>query len=60
MSQVQPLRQLHTQDKNLQSAVDKLSSAYQKLYSSSGASSAKQAVSHATHLMNTICPGAAS
>jgi hypothetical protein len=59
-AQILPLRQVHTQDKSLQTAVDKLSSAYQRFYSSNGASAAKQAISQASHTVNTICPGAAS
>jgi TolA-binding protein len=59
-AQIQPLHQIRTQDKSLQSAVDSLSSAYQQFYSTNGASAAKQAVSQASHTVNTICPGAAS
>lgn len=59
-AQIQPLRQVHTQDKNLQSALDKLSSAYQQFYRTNGANAAKQAVSQASHTVNTLCPGAAS
>ena len=41
-------------------SVDSLSSAYRRFYSTNGASAAKQAVSRASHTVNTICPGAAS
>jgi hypothetical protein len=59
-AQIEPLRQIHTGDKSLQAAVDDLASAYQKFFSSNGASAAKQAVSKASHSVNHICPGAAS
>jgi hypothetical protein len=59
-AQILPLHQIRTQDKSLRSAVDSLSSAYRRFYSTNGASAAKQAVSRASHTVNTICPGAAS
>jgi hypothetical protein len=59
-AQIVPLRQIHTGDKSLQSAVDALASAYQQFFRSDGASAAKQAVSRASHSVNHICPGATS
>jgi hypothetical protein len=59
-AQIQPLRQIHTGDKSLQTAVDGLSSAYQQFYNTNGGGAAKQAVGRASHTVNTICPGAAS
>jgi hypothetical protein len=59
-AQIQPLRQIHTSDQRLRTAVDRLSAAYQQFYNSNGTGSAKQAVSRASHSLNTICPGAAS
>jgi hypothetical protein len=59
-AQIGPLHQIHTSDKSLQTAVDQLHAAYQRFYDSKGAGDAKQAVSRASHSINTICPGAAS
>src|SRR5579875_981602 len=59
-AQVQPLRQMHTQDKDLQNAVDKLSSAYEEFYSTNGGGSSKQEVSQATHIVDNLCSGVAS
>jgi hypothetical protein len=59
-AQVKPLRQIHTGDHGLRTAVNKLSAAYQQFYENKGTGAAKQAVSQATHTVNTICPGAAS
>ena len=44
---------------SLRSAVSQLSAAYQQFSSSDGDAAAKAAVSKATNLVNTICPGAA-
>ena len=59
-AQIKPLRQIHTGDKSLQSAVNALASAYQQFYNSNGGAAARQAVSQASHNLNRICPGAAS
>ena len=59
-AQIGPLHQIHTSDTSLQTAVDKLQAAYQQFYSSNGTGDAKQAVSRASHSVNTFCPGAAS
>lgn len=59
-AQVGPLHQIHTSDQSLQTALDKLQAAYQQFYHSNGTGDAKQAVSRASHSINTICPGAAS
>jgi hypothetical protein len=59
-AQIGPLHQIHTSDKSLQAAVDKLQAAYQQFYNSNGTGAAKQAVSRASHSIDTFCPGAAS
>ena len=59
-AQILPLRQIRTSDKDLQAAISALASAYAEFASSSGAATAKQAVSKASSKVNAICPGAAS
>jgi hypothetical protein len=59
-AQLGPLAQIHTGDNSLQTAVDRLHAAYQQFYDSKGTGGAKQAVSRASHSIDTICPGAAS
>jgi outer membrane murein-binding lipoprotein Lpp len=59
-AQINPLRQVSTQDASLRAAVDALSAAYQQFFSSNGAAAAKQAVSRASHRVDAICPGATS
>jgi hypothetical protein len=59
-AQVLPLRQLHTSDSSLQTAIDDLATAYQDFYSSKGDKAAAKAVSKASDEVNAICPGAAS
>jgi hypothetical protein len=59
-AQIRPLRQIHTGDKSLRAAADRLSSAYQRFFDSNGAGSAGQAVHRASHDLDAICPGAAS
>jgi hypothetical protein len=59
-AQFGPLRQLHVQDAALQDAITGLANAYQKFFSTSGSSTAKEAVAVASSKINSICPGAAS
>jgi hypothetical protein len=60
-AQILPLRQVRIADSSLKAAVGQLDSAYQRLYSSGGKSSAAvQAVAAASKKVNAICPGAAS
>ena len=59
-AQILPLRQIHTSDEKLHSAIDTLASAYQAFSSSDGASQAKSAVTAASRALDVICPGAAS
>lgn len=59
-AQVLPLRQLHTSDGSLQTAIDDLATAYQAFYSSKGDKASAKAVSKASDKVNAICPGAAS
>jgi hypothetical protein len=60
LAQILPLRQLHTSDGALQTAIDDLATAYQEFYRSNGGKSAATAVSRASDKVNAICPGAAS
>lgn len=60
LAQVDPLRQIHTSDAALQSAIDALASAYEDVYQTNGSKSANAAVTKASKQVNAICPGAAS
>jgi hypothetical protein len=59
-AQILPLRQIHTSDKALQTAIDSLASAYQQVSSTNGAATATHAATEAGNKVNAICPGAAS
>jgi hypothetical protein len=59
-AQVLPLRQLHTSDHSLGTAVSDLAEAYQVFYQTNGSSSAKAAVQKASARLDSICPGATS
>jgi hypothetical protein len=54
------LTKIHTQDATLQDAIGKLAGAYQQFFTTSGSSTAKEAVAVASSKINTFCPGAAS
>ena len=54
------LSQIHTQDATLQAAISKLAGAYQQFFTSSGSSTAKEAIAVASKKINGFCPGAAS
>lgn len=56
-AQVLPLRQIHTTNTRLGTAIDTLASAYQRFSQTNGASSAKTAVNSATSTIKTLCPG---
>jgi len=58
-AQVLPLRDIHTSDKALGTAIGDLASAYEQLFTTNGATAAKHAVSEASDKVNAICPGAA-
>lgn len=60
-AQILPLRQIHTSNARLRTAITRLDAAYRQLFDSNGASSAAaQEVATATRKINAICPGAAS
>jgi hypothetical protein len=59
-AQVLPLHQIHTSDHRLQSAIDRLASAYQQVSTSDGAAQATNAASRALASVSAICPGAGS
>jgi hypothetical protein len=57
-AQIRPLRQIHTADRTLQQAIDRLDAAYQTFFDDGGASAALASVSHAANSLDTLCPGA--
>jgi len=59
-AQILPLRQIHTSDSGLHSAIDGLASAYQAFYNANGAKPAQAAVNKAADKVSAICPGATS
>ena len=60
-AQILPLRQLHTSDPALRSAIGKLAAAYSRFFAASGKSvAATSAVTTAARQLNSLCPGAAS
>jgi hypothetical protein len=59
-AQVIPLRQIHTSDSALQSAIDNLASAYAQFYETKGSAASAKAVTAASSQVNAICPGTAS
>jgi hypothetical protein len=56
-AQILPLREIHTTDAKLTSAIGTLASAYRRFTVSDGASSAKAAVDAATKAIAIECPG---
>lgn len=56
-AQILPLREIHTTDTRLASAISDLAAAYQKFSSTNGASQANSAVSAATKTIERLCPG---
>jgi hypothetical protein len=58
-AQILPLGQIRTGDASLQTAIDKLASAYRQEYATGGAAQAERAVAGAAAQLNAICPGAA-
>jgi hypothetical protein len=60
-AQILPLRQLHTSDSVLRSAISQLASAYDEFFANNGKSAdATSAVATATARLNKLCPGAAA
>jgi hypothetical protein len=59
-AQVLPLRNIRTSDKDLQSAIDALASAYQDVFDTNGSASATHALARSSHAVDAICPGALS
>ena len=60
LAQVLPLRQIHTPDSRLQTAIDGLAAAYEDFYNTHGSKGAETSVKKASAAVNAICPGAAS
>jgi hypothetical protein len=58
-AQILPLRQVHTSDSRLRTAIEGLDRAYQQMFSTDGAAAARRAVTKASDRINAICPGAA-
>jgi hypothetical protein len=60
-AQILPLRELHTSDPVLRTAIGRLASAYDRFFAAGGKSAAATtAVAGATASMNRLCPGAAA
>jgi hypothetical protein len=57
-AQILPLHQIHTSDKAIGSAIDRLASAYQQFYSDNGTKAAKTGVKAAAKTINNLCPDA--
>jgi len=58
-AQILPLRQVHTNDHDLELAIGQLDRAYQQLFQTDAADRADKAVSEASARLDAICPGAA-
>jgi hypothetical protein len=57
-AQILPLRQIHTSDQALRTAIDNLASAYEQFYKANGVGkSANHAISQAAGRINALCPG---
>jgi len=59
-AQILPLREIHTPDAKLATAIGRLASAYQRFSASHGSSAAQTAVSAATRTLDALCPGTAA
>ncbi len=59
-AQIDPLRQIRTEDRSLKGAIDRLATAYQEFFEESGGRIAERAVNQASRAVNAICPDAAS
>jgi hypothetical protein len=59
-AQVLPLRQIHTSNKGLREAIDRLASAYASFATGNGGRVSKSTVNVAVDRVNAICPGVAS
>ena len=59
-AQVLPLRNIHTSDTDLQTAIDALASAYQDVFDTNGSTSAQHALATSSGAVNAVCPGALS
>lgn len=57
-AQIRPLRQIHSTDRPLQVAVDRLDAAYEELFDKPGSAAARASVSHAATAVDALCPGA--
>jgi len=60
LAQVLPLRRIITHDKPLKKSIERLSSAYERLYKDNGTDAAKTQVTAAAKSLNAYCPGAVS
>ncbi len=58
-AQILPLERLHTGDRALKAAIERLDRAYEEVFSTDDASAAREAESKASRRMDQICPGAA-
>jgi hypothetical protein len=56
-AQILPLREIHTTDGKLASAIGSLDSAYQHFTASNGSNAAQAAVNSATKTVEDLCPG---
>jgi hypothetical protein len=59
-AQIKPLAALHPTNPKLSSALVLLDHAYQGAFDTNNSPASKAAVRHAQHLVNAVCPGAAS
>jgi len=59
-AQVLPLKQVHTTDHDLQTAIDVLDSAYDEYFTTDGSTASSTAVKTAADKLDAICPGATS
>jgi hypothetical protein len=59
-AQIKPLAALHPTNPKLASALVALDHAYQGAFDTNDSPASKAAVRHAQHLVNAVCPGAAS
>jgi hypothetical protein len=59
-AQIKPLSALHPTNPKLATALVQLDHAYQGAFDTNNSPASKAAVRHAQHLVNAVCPGAAS
>jgi hypothetical protein len=58
-AQILPLKQVHTSDQQLATAINALMTAYQDVVSTNGGATATKAETKASNQLNALCPGAA-